>query len=532
MAHRLRLVTSVLLSALLLTACSLKKPPPVAAPEPAPAPPPVPAVPATILYPDKDVRLTFDVLDRGAPRPTPITEQLLREPDRIVATYNGTPYVTWVTNANGIWRQDPKGPALLRYLPAQMRDGDAWKQVSGNSEVWFRLRQEAGPCGAVSQPEQCWVLAVVNRSEYTEFHFAGGLGPVRVSDENWATPADSFEKSITSQQPVTLAATDRKQLLDRAPVPTGAAAAVSATTAAEFEANLKAAQAQASATAVAAAVQADLDGDGKPDLITGVVGVWTGGAIAFASAAGGNLGNLAPPAGNQQRVTLVQVAGLAHPVVLYETGDPSQPHSIALLAAYDGQLNPLCCMAPKVAATTGNKASVNAEGLVRVDWEMGDVAGHRRVSFYRLVPDESKQPGMRLESAKFEPAGAALAYPQNQTDLLKAAFFARWYGLGDELAHYFATSADAAAFAADKRVNSPDYGPGEVQLGKVTPPPAKECKPKVEAGPAGNSSGFAAVATGYEWCGSAWGTVTFSKDPQGRPVIQKLSLDGNAFLGG
>ncbi len=254
MADRLRPAALLLLAALLLTGC-LRRPPQAQAPAPPPVPPPPPPVAATVLFPAQDWHLTFDVLDRGAPQAADVTEELVREPGHLVATYNGTPYITWIFNAEGIWRQDPKGSVLLRYLPPQLTDGEAWKQTSGSDVVWFHLRRDPSPCGSLTDPEHCWRLTMLNRDEMTDFHFAGGLGAVRVNDENFKAPDQSYVKTLKTQRSGTLSATVRKSHLDRARPTGGIAAPVTSVDATEFEAALQALSAPAA--------RADTDGHGQ-----------------------------------------------------------------------------------------------------------------------------------------------------------------------------------------------------------------------------------------------------------------------------
>lgn len=188
--------------------------------------------------------MRFLVTDRDK-EPVSISEEWIHESDRLMVTYGGVPYLTWVINDEGVWRQDPKGGgALLRYLPRELQDGETWKQASGNGEVWFHLARAQGQCrlpgGAA--PDQCWALRVLNRGELTQFLLATGAGPVRAEADNWAHPADSFLKELTAVGPAVILGDDRTKLIEQFKPPTATPAPITQTTAAEFQAAVTAAQ--------------------------------------------------------------------------------------------------------------------------------------------------------------------------------------------------------------------------------------------------------------------------------------------------
>ncbi|HYG58675.1 MAG TPA: hypothetical protein VD902_11515, partial [Symbiobacteriaceae bacterium] len=117
------------------------------------------------LFPPSDWQVSFAIRDHGTTADYTVVEELLRDGVRVVATQNGSPYVTWVLNQAGLWRLDPRGGgALLRYLPAELQDGMAWKQVSGGADVWFRLNR-ATECAGQAAGAKCWTVTVLNRGE-------------------------------------------------------------------------------------------------------------------------------------------------------------------------------------------------------------------------------------------------------------------------------------------------------------------------------------------------------------------------------
>ncbi len=194
-------------------------------------------VPAASLFPAADRQVIFEVTDRGQ-EPYRVTEELIRDGDRVIATYNGSPYIRWVLNDGGVWRVDPRGGgALLRYLPATLTGSETWKQTSGDAEVWFRLRETEGRCVIPGEPApaECWELTVLNRGEMTVFRFASGIGPVEALAENWADPALSFIKKALETRPGALAEETRTTYLNH-PFPAGAESPVVPVTAGDFEA--------------------------------------------------------------------------------------------------------------------------------------------------------------------------------------------------------------------------------------------------------------------------------------------------------
>lgn len=241
--------TLLLLALLMLSGCGGKwfgakkeaepEPPEVVGLLPAPEPVVV-AAPVQAMLPDRDWQIRFQIADFGK-EPVPVLEELIRVENRLVATQAGNPYVTWVLNEEGLWRQDPRGGgALLRYLPPVLADPEAWKQSSGEQDVWFRLTPGAPFCDnlAVAQrqllAEECWTLTVVNRKEELTLIFAPGLGAVWAESKNHLNQSDSFVKRMDRDRPGGLSPEHREEALKKAPVPRGAPAPVVPVTLEQF----------------------------------------------------------------------------------------------------------------------------------------------------------------------------------------------------------------------------------------------------------------------------------------------------------
>lgn len=204
---------------------------PVATEPVAPAPPPTLA---RTLFPTEPQVAGYDLSDS-----TRSTEILLPDGQRLVQTYNGVPYVTWFFNADGVWRKDPKGDTVLRYLPRELVDGQVWKHTVATGSVWFRLTRLSGCQPAGLAPAECWQVQVLNRGELTTFTFATGMGPAAAAADNYVKPADSFTKTLKSFGTVTVTPEQRTAVLAGGlSLEKLAGAPVQSATAADFEAAL------------------------------------------------------------------------------------------------------------------------------------------------------------------------------------------------------------------------------------------------------------------------------------------------------
>lgn len=524
----------LLAAALALTACSQPAPAkdsPVTAPVTPNGnyrPPTEPAAPGTDrsadLLPASSLRVQYQIRERSARETAQVREILLREEDRLIAAAEGKVYAVWLIRPDGVWRKDPKGPALLRYLPARLEHGLTWKQTSGEAEVWFQLNRE----------DTIWAVTVLNRGERTTIRFAAGQGPIGAAAENHAKPSASFAKLMESSNAYSPSPQEQRDLLAQAPA--GAQeklAEVVPAAPAEFA---RAGRSQVLTGGHGLPVlEADLDGDGTPELVRGYLDRWTDELVEFFRADGSSMSY---PNFDQKRLRQVRFQGSPRVYFLQESGQPDQPHSITLLALIrdeynkDGRVEGIYGWEIKSQGTTGNRITLNPEGRIHVEWDMGDAARHTRVREYQLMESEPR-PNVRLVETRFLPQGEQLLYPATHADLATAVFFARWFNLIDELPRYFATPEAAAAFAKDGRVGSAEFGPGTVTLGVVQPPASSSEKLNVTAGPLGPDGkvGFAASVYGYEWGNQVWGTISFGTASDGRLIIKTITVEGYRNMG-
>ncbi len=528
----------LLLVAVMVAACSRAPQPPAdEKPVQAPVQPPIqdpvqaPATHEATLFPAEDRQVAYMIRDQGAPEETAVQEHLLRDGDRVAAVAGGKVYAVWYLRPDGVWRADPKNKgALLRYLPPEPKDGLIWHQKSGEAEVWFRLA-ETKECAQLVPT--CWELTVLGRGERTVFRFVQGLGPIYAAADNWADPSLSFEKYLAPEgRPAPLPAGERQRLLGEVTAPPQAAPVVDGT-AEQFETAVY----EQAAVAGREVLRLDLNGDGKLDLVRGRFGVWSTAPLEFYEADGTRVGRSAVYKG-EQRVEKLQFKGMRLPGFLVQTRSERDGNGVTIVTASANTYMKTWEMAPvygwgmKTQGAPADRVKWTEDGTITVEWDLKDPARHTKVTVYKWYEDQAQTwSGVKQHSAAYRPEGKELAYPSTPKDLLQAAFVARWLGLNEELPRYFATPQAAAAFGADKRVSAPDYGPGEVRIGQVTPPTAPHtCGPEVrEADPQGpGPHAFAAYWGGYEWCEAVWGTVTFGQDAQGRPVIVELKLEGEA----
>ncbi|MFZ5817664.1 MAG: hypothetical protein ACOY93_20615 [Bacillota bacterium] len=476
----------------------------------------------------------YNLREHGAPEEVPAPEHLLREGDRVVAVQDGKANAVWHIRPDGIWRADPRnGRTLLRYLPAELTDGLYWSQQSGDSVVWFRL---AKVDNCLHQIPTCWEVVVLNRGERTVFRFAEGRGPVYAGADNWAEPARSFHKYLNDQRlPAPLPAEARTRLLQNLAQPPSPAPVVARTAEqfAEEAVYLTLKQARPNLEVL----RLDLNGDGKPEFVVGRFGQWSTTQVAFYQADGSRIGSENSVEGTEYRVEQLHFKGMRRPAFLIQSRrTDGTGGGVTAVTARENEYMKSWTMEGvygwglKSSGTRADRVTWTEDGTITVEWDLKDPAGHTLVTVYTWFEDPKGQwSGVTRNSVTYRPEGKELLYPSTPQDVLQAAFVARWLGLSDELPRYFATPESAALFAAEKRISAPDYGPGSVQIGKVTTPKERQsCGAEVQQvepeGPGPHT--FGATWGGFEWCAGVWGTVTFATDRQGRAVIEAIRLEG------
>jgi hypothetical protein len=513
--------------------------------EVAPAPVvPTPVVPApdaaplrgVDLFPARDLVIPFILYEAGPENnPIRLDEALVRDGDRVVSGYADAPYATWLLTDDGVWRADPGGGgALLRFLPAVLADGMAWKQRSGDAEVWFDLDSNRDNCDRMGTDrpfygEPCWTLTVLNRGVRTVFTFARGYGPVWVEAVNWARPQDSFRKEAGPKVSDFMVPDRRSAYLTQSVQGPPPKEPVVEVPAGAFEA--------AAATGLLrsrpGATAADFDGDGQDDYVAGPLGAWIEEPVQFYRGDGALLNTVERWAeGGRHRVTLVRLDGDKRAWFLTEQEMGPDRHLWVRLMQANGA--EVWGWAPKASRTEATAVSVEPDGRFTLTWQLDDPARHTWIRSYQIDLAQQDWPYLSMTSSEFVASEQELRYPSDPAGVLQAAFLAFWYDLGAELPRYFASPSVLEALTGDPALRKAMYGPGTVEIGTVT---LKEDKgfgdrsiliPEVRPGPVGpdGSIGFVARLSLYENTHYVWGKVTFGTDPAGRPVIVGLVIEG------
>ncbi|MFZ5824161.1 MAG: hypothetical protein ACOY94_07530 [Bacillota bacterium] len=539
----MRRAAALLLALALLAGCSRPATPPVVS-EPAPpapaateqpkAEPPKAESPKAESPKDAPVVPGGIAAEKLLPQPNRIygyhlsdgseaIEFYVADGERLIGSYNGKTYVTWFLTPEGVFRQDPKGPALLRYLPPDLKDDLAWKQGSGDAEVWFRAASRTN-CYQLDHARECWELTVLNRQEQTRFQFVPGWGTAVVESMRLDRPAESYVKRSYSPQPTT--APDRETMLreggrrPESPLPQ-----VTPVTLAEFE------QArQAMLRKGGALLEVDLDNDGKQERLEGILGAWHPGPLALYDDDGREVPN-AFYIYSQSRVEIVSVPGADRPTLVMARGTPGQWLTITPRWMRDGTLYEAWGWHPKSTTIWGSAIRADGEYLA-VDGVPAELAGYQWTRWYRVEPINSEHRYYKAELVREE--WQAGPHPTEPADLLTAAFLARWWNLTDDLARYIPDRAVRDSFLAAE-LTRPPYRPGQAQLGKLSltkkeswPVPIPELTPAPLA--TDGSTEFLVKVGLYEGYRYYAGRVTFAGGAGDRLVIKHLEITASEFV--
>jgi hypothetical protein len=435
--------------------------------------------------------------------------------------------VTWFITKDGVWRQDPKGTALLRYLPPVLQDNQFWKQKSGADEVWFRLKRQT-PCESFTgnTVPECWDLTVLNRQERTTFRLTAGMGVLTVQSENYAKPAESYTKSQRFNPPNPAVPNKADLLKDGARLPDGALPPVTSVTSDEFDAAVKALLGGA-VTAV------DLDADGKPERIEGKLGEWTNSSFKLYDNTGKEFEHLFLSASDlvsgQNRLEVVAIKGLDRPGLLYSVGNPPQYYWSNLVFVDGGTLHNVVGWHPKMTPLWAAGVSVQPDGLVAATGIPDQMGGYSWTRYYRIAREGADYKAT-LERQELK----AGAYPTEPQAVLAAALVTHWYGKDADLSLYAPDAAVQAAITGAK-VDYPAWLPGRAKVGKLVPkqmgqPP--QPYPSIEPAPldADGAADFLIEVSGYE--GYTWwsGRVTFGPAKDGRLVIRSIEFQDTGFV--
>jgi len=470
-------------------------------------------VPASVLFPPDKTWWAYS-LDQESPT----TELYIRDANRVISSA-----ATWFLTDRGVWRQNPDGNGLLRYLPPVLQHDLAWKQ----GDAWFRLR--------CTNPNDSWELVVLNGSQRTLISFQRGraLGLEWVVD--LAQPDQSYRKSaanLPDDLPDT-SSTRAGLLAEGARLPEGKLPKVTQVTPAQFVAAMKA-QAKKAGQSL---IEVDLDNDGKSEWIEGVVDQWTAAPLNIFDDDGTWVGGFAndrfqQAAGHEHRVQVVRWSGADRPTLVQEyhwgphenTGRETW-HLIALRWLAGGHLRDAVKWDPVYTeAAVGSGITLEPDGTALVTANPQDMAGYTWIRRFRTAVEQfGETPSYRAELVN--QTLAAGSYPSTPETLLHAAVLARQFGLEGDPERYIPDAAARDTF----RFGTPLWhGPDAPQTGTlrwVLWSHASTEVPVAEPGTLGpnGETGFLLrmhQAAGYSYVA---GRIAFGTAPDGRLVIRTVS---------
>lgn len=517
-----------------------------------PSPPPVQGTPAAKLFPAEDMEFTFQIYEKG--NSYTVTEHLLRDGDRVVGVQGEKVYLTWHLLETGVWRKDPKNPAvMLRYLPPTLAES-AWAQMSGDQQVLFRLQpapeQEHCPKQHEESNLACWRLTVVNRGEELTLTFLEGVGPVQAQNASWVRSADSFSKGrneMVRGTPPTFALGARRDRWrvegDKAP---GTMPEVKPLEVAEFTrlAGKHHWDVQPGGPDAPFA-EYDVDGDRRKELVRGTLGEWTDGPVSIYRDDYTPMLRLDPWPG-KHRVTPVTFSAYPATYFLHEFeqdyGNGEKETHVTIYGYYQAENRPGQMVAGwgwdhKTSSTQATRVSVDPQGQVTVVWEMGDPAQHTRTRVYKFTGFKDYAGfgigAVELVSSTISPSRGELVYPAEPVGVLTAAFNAYWLEQANELPRYFASPAAAERFTQIQQMGRPQYGLGMVKTGKLAPDSKAWSGMSITPAPVGSDGTveFYASAGGYEWGAAQWGKAKLVKNSEGSWVVETVDIGGSYFSG-
>ncbi|MDF2628804.1 MAG: hypothetical protein K0R39_2635 [Symbiobacteriaceae bacterium] len=533
-----KLLALLLIATFALAAgCSKKAPapplvPPAETTAPVDPPPadPSPAGPRAADYLPKPGSPYFYHLNDG----TTSTEYFFSDGERLIGSYNGKAYLTWFSTEDGVWRPDPQGSALLRYLPPVLQHALAWKQKSGNDEVFFLL-EDKGLCRTdrdYYRPVPCWELSVLNRQEVTVLHFSPEIGVIYAQSVNYKVPSDSYIKRIgLVGEPVAAPPVREQMLKDGATLPSGPLPAVTSISPVDFHAAVKAMRAKSGAL-----LEIDLNGDGKMEVVEGPVGSWHTAPLRLYGSDGlvveHTFADLQQAQSDlQHRVDVVQLKGVDRPVLMYQLGAADRWHQTDFKVMEGDQFQSVWGWHPKTNLLWMASVRVSEDGIVVAEGDPASMGGYRLTRRYHVekTTDSGWNYVAKLDSEEIK----AGAYPTAEADLLTAALVAHWFGLESDLARYVPDAAVRGALAAGK-IGKPNYTYRAARVGKLTEkrygnnPPV----PDLEAVPVaqGQPVDFLVEIGQYEGYVAHVGKVVFGKEAEGRLVIRKFELTKQEFI--
>lgn len=461
---------------------------------PPPPPPPVPATAPATPGP-------------AAPDPAPSPARQPTPADLVQGAGPG-----WLITPEGVWRHDPRGPALLRYLPPLVGSA-AWKQVSGDAEVWFSF-QRSYTCDY----HPCWQLTVLNRLERTTYTMAPGHGILKAETQllPGATPAPPAPP-------------------DTPRLPAGPLPQVQNITVDEFAMydRLTTARAEGRLTPV------DLNGDGAQELLEGTLGQWHQQPLRLFLADGRERHSAfrtdfeEPYRDMEHRLEVLTVSG-QKPVLLYSRRRPGSWPWIDPMWLEGTELLTACGWHPKCSSIFAGEVRMEADGTFTTVSPADALHGFRLTRRYKV--EHTTEASFPIRAALLSEDLTPGPYPTTPAALMTVVFLTHWFGTADTLSQYIPDPAVRQVLAAAEGLNRPQYYVDPAQVGRLgwtdLISPFNVRFPKIEPA-APDQSG----AVDFLICSSAWdaceyvaGKVTFAPAADGRLTVQKLVFEHRGWM--
>lgn len=269
----------------------------------------------------------------------------------------------------------------------------------------------------------------------------------------------------------------------------------------------------------------DLDGDGRPERLRGTLDTWTTAEIDVLDAEGKVIAKLTTSEPWEHKVTPIKLVNPNLTVLLRWRRYPQGRTDVGVqtLTFRDGAWGwqSLGGWGLKHAdSTVATRAHLTPEGLLNVEWDLGDPARHTRVRQYQLDLPKGL---VQLITETLRPQDGQLIYPTAAEGVLQAAYVSAVHALNEELPLYFAS--DAAMTTFRETVGRAPMEVSGIRLARAEVLD-EYCSTKQEPaqpGPDG-SAPFVMRIGGNIYLDVTMGTVSFVTDQTGRITIQDFSV--------
>lgn len=450
------------------------------------------------FFPTTDMTFYWTREDSEGASQAEIAEQWVNDGGRITVAREGRPVQSWIVADDGVWAPDPKNPSvLLRFLPPGPRDGMTWRQESGSEFVYLRLLE--GPSGN----ESTWQLTMLNRGERFDYWFNPHLGRITAGD---------VELVLRHGEPGVEAAA-RERILAAAPtLPTTKGAIVEGVPFLSYLAQLP---------GVGRELR-NVGGDQLIEQIVGHFGAWSATPVELYGPDGRFMHGL--NSWGVARTALVEIGG--RPRLFRLTGDGRLEIHWFEGAGGEWTAHQAMEIGPKLRGWTPAMGyRILDDRTFAVEWEPGDLAGHRRSRQFAFGADSY----LTFQGDQWEAVDGVLRPPTSPQAALEGLVFAQAYRLTDELPRYLAEPERAAEIASliGPLNNRFDW----LRVGFGTPKVdengfcAYDSRPAPGLATWGKLTPFFVSLPDFEFTVMLGGRASFQQEADGRVLVKELIID-------